>query len=85
MFDEHPRFTKQREEIFRSSLENGGDGVEKYKIPESQSMQDFAIQYLMKQKCEGNDLNDKYLIDRVVIGCPRAEHVVEAIKATNEV
>jgi hypothetical protein len=64
-------------------LENGGDGVEKYTIPESQTMQDFAIQYLLKQKCEGKALNDKDLIDRVVIGCPRAEHVVEAIKAAD--
>jgi hypothetical protein len=64
-------------------LENGGDGVEKYIIPESQTIQDFAIQYLLKQTCEGKDQNDKYLIDRVVIGCPRAEHVVEAIKAAD--
>ena len=68
----------------RELLKKGGDGVEKYEIPDDVTMQDFAIRFLLGQQCEGEYATGP-LIDRVVVGCPRAEHVIEAVQAADKI
>ena len=57
----------------RDLLREGGDGVPPYEIEQSQSLQEFALQHLLKQK----------QIDKVIVGCPQAEHVLEALHAAD--
>ncbi len=68
----------------RQLLKEGGDGVDKYEIPDEVSLQEFALEYLLKQTCDGDHAKG-YLIDKVVVGCPKAEHVVEAVKIADKV
>lgn len=68
----------------RELLKKGGDGVDKYEIPDDVTMQDFAIKFLLGQQCEGEYATGP-LIDRVVVGCPRAEHVIEAVQAADKI
>ena len=68
----------------RKLLKEGGDGVEKYDIPDDDSMQDFAIKFLLEQQCEGDHATGP-LIDRVVVGCPKAEHIIEAVQAAGKI
>jgi hypothetical protein len=67
----------------RELLKAGGDGVEKYDIPDDMTLQGFSLRFLMEQKCEG-DFMQGPLIDRVVVGCPRLEHVIEAVQFTDQ-
>lgn len=62
-----------------------GNGYQKYDIPEPQTMQEFAIRFLLSKKCDGPCYTDDFLFDRVVIGCPRTEHLIEAIDAADKV
>ncbi len=68
----------------RKLLLAGGQGVEKYDIPDEISMQEFAIRFILEQQCEG-DFVQGPLIDRAVVGSPRLEHVIEAVKAADQV
>jgi len=67
----------------RQLLKEGGDGVDKYDIPDNVSLQEFALDYLWKQECNGEHAKGP-LIDKVVVGCPKAEHVVEAVKIADK-
>jgi hypothetical protein len=64
----------------RQLLKKGGDGVQKYDIPDDMTLQEFAIRFLLQQQCDGEYAKGP-LIDRVIVGCPKAEHVVEAVQA----
>jgi hypothetical protein len=68
----------------RKLLKEGGDGVDKYEIPDEVTLQEFALGYLLKQTCDGDHAKG-YLIDKVVVGCPKAEHVVEAVKIADKI
>ena len=68
----------------RTLLKEGGDGVDKYDIPDEETIQDFALRFLLEQQCVG-DYAKGPLIDRVIVGCPRAEHVIEAVQAADKV
>lgn len=65
----------------RQLLKKGGDGVQQYEISEDMTMQEFAIRFLLEQQCDGEYVEGP-LIDRIIVGCPKAEHVIEAIQAT---
>ena len=69
----------------RKLLKEGGDGVLKYDIRDDLSLQEFALEYLWKQTCDGDHAKGSPLIDKVVIGCPKAEHVIEAVKIADKV
>ncbi len=70
----------------RSLLKSGGQGVEKYDIPDNIKLQEFALQFLLQQTCDGEHLSgNEPLIDRIVVGCSRAEHVIEAVQSTDNV
>ena len=68
----------------RQLVKEGGDGVEKYNIPDDWSLQEFALGYLWKQQCEGDFANGQ-LIDKVVVGCPKLGHVVELVEIADKV
>jgi len=57
----------------RGLLREGGDGVPPYEIPDDVTLQEFALQHLLKQK----------QIGKVIVGCPKAEHVLEALHAAD--
>jgi hypothetical protein len=61
----------------RKLLIEGGEGVPMYDIPASQKLQDFALQWLLR--------HEKDIVSQVIIGCPRPEHVMEAINAADSV
>ena len=44
-----------------------------YAIPEETPLQHYALQSLLKQK----------YISKVVVGCPKPEHVLDAVQAAN--
>ncbi|GFH59224.1 hypothetical protein CTEN210_15700 [Chaetoceros tenuissimus] len=69
--------------ITRELLKKGGDNGsgEKYDVPDDQTLQEYAIQYLLQQKVDGGLLNGEPLLDRVIVGCPKAEHVIEVVHA----
>ena len=58
----------------RELLKEGGDGVPPYEVPDDVTLQEFALQHLLKQK----------QIDKVIVGCPQAEHVLEALHAADK-
>ena len=68
----------------RELLKAGGDGVGKYDIPDDMTLQDFALRFLLEQRCDG-EFADGPLIDRVIVGCSRAEHVIEAVQSADEI
>lgn len=68
----------------RESLKEGGQGVGKYDIPDNMSLQEFALQYLWTQSCTGEFATGP-LIDKLVVGCPKAEHVIEAVKIADKI
>ena len=70
----------QAHKTTRKLLKEGGDVVERYDTPDNNSMQDFAIWYLLQQQYEGDHAIGP-LIDRVVVRCPKAEHIIEAVQA----
>ena len=43
-----------------------------YNIPEETSLQHFALQWLLQQK----------YVSKVVVGCPKPEHVLDAVEAS---
>ena len=57
----------------RDLLKEGGDGVPPYEVPDDATLQQYALQHLLKQK----------QIDKVIVGCPQAEHVLEALHAAD--
>eukprot|EP00557_Chaetoceros_sp_GSL56_P002935 CAMPEP_0176487756 /NCGR_PEP_ID=MMETSP0200_2-20121128/6317_1 /TAXON_ID=947934 /ORGANISM="Chaetoceros sp., Strain GSL56" /LENGTH=573 /DNA_ID=CAMNT_0017884637 /DNA_START=111 /DNA_END=1830 /DNA_ORIENTATION=+ len=73
----------------RQLLKQGGDGVQRYDIPDDMTMQEFAIRFLLEQQCDGEyakgqqQCDGEYAkepsIDRIIVGCPKAEHVIEAV------
>ena len=63
----------------RALLKEGGEGVTKYEIPAEMALQNFALNFLWDQNCTGEFASGP-LIDKVVVGCPKAEHVIEAVK-----
>lgn len=67
----------------RNFLVEGENGVQKYEIPATQTMQEFAIRFLIHQQSKGPFIRNNVLFDRVVVGCPRVEHVIEAISAAD--
>ena len=58
----------------RELLKEGGDGVPPYEVPDDVTLQEFALQHLLRQK----------QIDKVIVGCPQAEHVLEALHAADK-
>jgi hypothetical protein len=46
-------------------LKHGGNGIGPYEIPEGQKLQEFALQYLLKEKWGASG---KFLIDKVIVG-----------------
>mmetsp|Transcript_2164 Transcript_2164/g.4965 ORF Transcript_2164/g.4965 Transcript_2164/m.4965 type:complete len:655 (-) Transcript_2164:877-2841(-) len=58
----------------RKLLQEGGDGVKSYDVPEGLTLQEFALQHLLKQK----------QVDKVIVGCPKPEHVLEAIHSADK-
>ena len=57
----------------RDLLKQGGNGVPPYEVPDDATLQQYALQHLLKQK----------QIDKVIVGCPQAEHVLEALHAAD--
>jgi UDP-glucose 6-dehydrogenase len=49
----------------RNLLKKGGNGVVPYDIPENQTLQEFALQSLLKQKWGPSG---EFLVDKVIIG-----------------
>jgi hypothetical protein len=69
----------------RELLRSGGEGgVQKYDIAHDETMQDFALRFLLEQQCEGDFVRGKPLLDRVIVGCPKAEHVIEAVQSADK-
>jgi len=68
----------------RQLLREGGDGVGNYDIDDDVSLQEYALQYLWEQECSDGPAKGP-LIDKVVVGCPQAEHVIEAVKIADKV
>lgn len=58
----------------RELLKVGGDGVPPYEVPDDVTLQEFALQHLLKQT----------QIDKVIVGCPQAEYVLEALHAADK-
>ena len=58
----------------RKLLQEGGDGVKPYDVPEGLTLQEFALQHLLKKK----------QVDKVIVGCPKPEHVLEAIHSADK-
>ncbi len=69
--------------ITRESLKGGGEGVGKYDIPDDMSLQQFALNFLWDQSCNGEFAKGP-IVDKVVVGCPKAEHVIEAVKMADD-
>ena len=67
----------------RELLKSGGEGVEKYSIDDDMTLQSYALSFLWNQRCIG-DFAEGPLIDKVIVGTPKAEHVIEALQAGDE-
>jgi len=71
----------------RALLKSGGDGggAERYEIPDEVPLQEFALDFLLRQDCELAGISGRQpVIDRVVAGCSKAEHVVEAVQVADK-
>ena len=58
----------------RKLLKEGGDGVKPYDVPDDCTLQEFALQHLLKQS----------QIDKVIVGCPKPEHVLESLHSADK-
>ena len=61
----------------RKLLREGGEGVPPYHIPDTQKLQDFALQWLLR--------HDENIVSKVIVGCPKPQHVMEAVNAADSV
>lgn len=52
--------------------------LSRHTVPSHQTLQEYALQYLWEQRTENDD---DYVIDKVIVGCPRPEYVIEAIQS----
>ena len=66
----------------RELLRTGGEGGETYEIGEEESLQEFALKELWRRSVDIGEV-EVLLADRIVVGCPKAEYVVQAIKAAD--
>jgi len=59
----------------RALLMKGGEGVSPYNIPKDKTLQEFALEWLLR--------HDKNIVSKVIVGCPKPSHVFEAIAAAD--
>ena len=65
----------------RNLLKDGKEGGAKYDIGNNQSLQEFALQYLLQQRIKDIELNtDRRVIDKIIVGCTQPEHVISMIQ-----
>jgi len=73
----------------RRLLKSGQEGGAKYDVDDDKSLQEFALQWLLKQRWgnddeDGNGTNGGLVVDKIVVGCPQPDYVVEAVKAVDK-
>mmetsp|Transcript_10438 Transcript_10438/g.12264 ORF Transcript_10438/g.12264 Transcript_10438/m.12264 type:complete len:617 (-) Transcript_10438:57-1907(-) len=66
----------------RELLRTGGEGGQKYEIGEVESLQEFALKELWRKRVDLGE-GEVLLADRVIVGCPKAEYVIQAMKAAD--
>jgi len=65
----------------RNLLKDGKEGGVKYDIGNNQSLQEFALQFLLQQRIKDGELNhDQRVIDKIIVGCTQPEHVINMIQ-----
>ena len=64
----------------RKLLKDGGVGVDSYIISDNLTLQESALQFLLKQQVSDSTI---HLVDRVIVGCPQPEYVLQAVQAAD--
>lgn len=67
----------------RDLLKSGGEGGDRYNVDDNMTLQSYALSFLWNQQCNG-DFAHGPLIDKVIVGTPKAEHVIEALQAADK-
>ena len=74
---------KEQQKLSLNTNKNDQQEQQRYRlsrhtVPSNQTLQEYALQYLWEQRTENDDDN---VIDKVIVGCPRPEYVIEAIQS----